>query len=121
MVEPISTKPRILERFRPTPRKGLRSPANLIKALRWSLQNDRPVVYMLALGWGYLLTSIILGYVLFSVPPRPDVGPVLDKTAKAVAALYPCMQFLTTWLQAKRAWRRRRGRNATSRDARKAR
>lgn len=106
-VTALTTKDKLLSRFGRKTRIGLRSPARTIKALRWALETNRPTAYMLVLGWGYLLSTVILGYILFAVPPRPDVGPTLDKTAKAIAALYPCMQFLTMWLQTQRAWRRR--------------
>jgi hypothetical protein len=105
-----SLKEKLASKFRRKPRKSLRSPKRTKRLLRWAQQFDNTAVYFFALGWGRIISAILLTHALFMLPIRPEVGPVLDNAQRGSAALLGYVQLMDVWFRAKRSGRVRQRR-----------
>lgn len=87
------------------PRKGLRSPKQTKRLLRWSVESDYPLVHTLALGWVQLLLAVVVTYFIFTAPPKPDVGPALSAALKYTTSFLAFAKLLDPWSRTRKSWR----------------
>lgn len=86
-------------------RKSLRSPRRTMNILRKAHESNNRAMHFSCLAWPKLVSAILFTYILFALPTRPDVGPVLDLTYKAVLTLNGYFMVYVVWWRTQQSWR----------------